>query len=94
VSPIPIIYNCDLNLSQWFQILSVGDELVKFLSCSWTANLTMIFHPEVVLAVLLENFHFSPSEKEIVWQMNAIASPAVKGAKHSQLPLRVTSVHP
>ena len=46
---------------------------------------------EVVLAVLIESFRFSPSKKEIFWQMNGIASPVVLDSEegHHQLPLVV-----
>ena len=33
--------------------------------------------PEVVLVLLLEKIEFSLSDKDIVWQMNAIATPNV-----------------
>jgi hypothetical protein len=46
--------------------------------------------PEVVLSVLLSEFRFLPSEKEIVWEMSAITIPTVKGQpKQPQLPLKV-----
>jgi len=47
---------------------------------------------EVVLSLLIEAFKISPSkDKEIVWQMNTIVSPAVVGSDKSrpQLPLVV-----
>jgi len=46
---------------------------------------------KVVLSLLIESFKFSPSNKEIVWYMAGIASPAVPGSKSSgsQLPLIV-----
>ncbi|KAF9466558.1 cytochrome P450 [Collybia nuda] len=48
---------------------------------------------KVVLSVLLTHTRFSPPGKEIVWEMNTIASPTVKGARNPSLPLKVTSVH-
>ncbi|KAJ3797629.1 cytochrome P450 [Lentinula aff. detonsa] len=46
---------------------------------------------KVVIAMLVENFRFSPSlDKEIFWQMSGIASPVVVGGNgHPQLPLKV-----
>ncbi|KAJ3996190.1 cytochrome P450 [Lentinula boryana] len=46
---------------------------------------------KAVIAMLVENFRFSPSlDKEIFWQMSAIASPVVVGGNgHPQLPLKV-----
>ena len=52
-------------------------------------------HPlEVVLSLLVESFRFSPSEKEVIWQMNGLATPTVpsSGSSRSQLPLRVEKV--
>jgi hypothetical protein len=34
---------------------------------------------EVVLSVLLSNFRFAPSEKEIVWEMSNLSVPIEKG---------------
>ncbi|KAJ3829903.1 cytochrome P450 [Lentinula raphanica] len=49
---------------------------------------------KVVIAMLIENFKFSPSvNKEIFWQMSGVASPVVVAAEngHPQLPLTVES---
>ncbi|KAF8908659.1 cytochrome P450 [Gymnopilus junonius] len=53
---------------------------------------------KVVLSLLVESFRFSPSVKEISWQMNAIATPILKEDRkktlpHSQLPLVVELVN-
>ena len=49
---------------------------------------------ELILAVLLEGFIFSPGSKDITWYMNAIASPAVKGSEDAspRLPLNISLV--
>ncbi|KAJ3889725.1 cytochrome P450 [Lentinula edodes] len=51
---------------------------------------------KVVIAMLVENFQFSPPlDKEIFWQMASIASPVVVGGSdsmHPQLPLIVEAV--
>ncbi|KAF9477913.1 cytochrome P450 [Pholiota conissans] len=45
---------------------------------------------KIVLAILLETFEFSPTDKEIVWQMNAIASPALDWySTHGSLPMKI-----
>ncbi|KAF8150633.1 cytochrome P450 [Crassisporium funariophilum] len=50
---------------------------------------------KVVLLLLIESFKFSPSAKEIFWQMNAIATPTVKGgSSRSQMPMIVELVKP
>ncbi|KAJ3767361.1 cytochrome P450 [Lentinula raphanica] len=48
---------------------------------------------KVVIAMLIENFKFSPSvNKEIFWQMSGVASPVVAAENgHPQLPLTVES---
>jgi len=49
---------------------------------------------KVVLCELLPTFTFSPSNKEIEWQIGAIQSPKVKGVKGSScLPLKVGLVN-
>ncbi|KAF8072004.1 cytochrome P450 [Lyophyllum atratum] len=50
---------------------------------------------KVLLSVLVSQFRFSPSEKDIFWQMNGIVTPIVKGSVNStetQLPLKVELV--
>jgi hypothetical protein len=42
---------------------------------------------EVVLSLLIESFRFSPSDKEVIWQMHGIASPTVKSNSKSGTPL-------
>lgn len=46
---------------------------------------------EVVLSVLLSRFRFSPSEKDIVWEMSTISIPTIKGhPRCPQLPLKIS----
>lgn len=53
------------------------------------------FIAEVVLSILIESFEFTPSEKEISWEMNGIVSPIVVGEeKRPQLPVVVKLVKP
>ncbi|KAF5316332.1 hypothetical protein D9619_006492 [Psilocybe cf. subviscida] len=49
---------------------------------------------KVVLFMLVENFRFSPSKQEIVWEMNGITSPNVKGSgsKVPTMPLLVERI--
>ncbi|THU81238.1 cytochrome P450 [Dendrothele bispora CBS 962.96] len=48
---------------------------------------------KAVLSMLIAKFRFSPSSKEVIWQMNAITTPSLKhGGKYPQLPLVVTKV--
>ena len=55
--------------------------------------ITDVFSPEVVLSLLIESFKFSPSDKEIFWQMNMIATPTVVGGNgKNELPLTVSKV--
>ncbi|KAF8809815.1 cytochrome P450 [Phlegmacium glaucopus] len=50
---------------------------------------------KVVLSLLIESFEFTPSKKEIFWQMTNIVSPAVVGeGTQPQLPLMVKLVSP
>ena len=53
------------------------------------------FAAEVVLSLLIESFEFTPSEKEISWEMTAIVSPIVVGGDtRPQLPVVVKLVQP
>ena len=48
----------------------------------------------MVLSLLIESFEFTPSEKEIFWQMSNIVSPTVVGGgAKPQLPIMVKLVH-
>ncbi|KAK7056277.1 hypothetical protein VNI00_002830 [Paramarasmius palmivorus] len=47
---------------------------------------------KIVLAFLIESFQFSPTGKEIVFELTGVASPRVKGVPGHQLPLRVSAV--
>jgi hypothetical protein len=50
---------------------------------------------EVVLSLLIESFEFTPSEKEMFWQMSNIVSPIVVGeGTKPQLPMVVKLVQP
>ena len=49
----------------------------------------------MVLSLLIESFEFTPSEKEIFWQMTNIVSPTVVGeGMNPQLPMVVKLVQP
>ncbi|KAF9529570.1 cytochrome P450 [Crepidotus variabilis] len=48
---------------------------------------------KVVLTVLLKSFKFSLTNAEVVWQWNAITSPAVRDREGAQLPLVVELVN-
>lgn len=65
-------------------------------SCFSVSELFVYQASEVVIAMLVENFKFSPPlDKEIFWQMAGIASPVVVGGSdsmHPQLPLIVEAV--
>jgi hypothetical protein len=56
--------------------------------------LTLIsFVAEVVLSLLIESFEFTPSKKEIFWEMAGIVSPIVVGeGTQPQLPVVVKLV--
>ena len=57
--------------------------------------LFFILGAEVVLSLLIESFEFTPSEKEIFWQMSNIVSPIVVGeGTKPQLPMVVKLVQP
>ncbi|KAF8069171.1 cytochrome P450 [Lyophyllum atratum] len=47
---------------------------------------------KVVLSVLVSQFRFSLSDKEIDWVMSGIVTPTVKGSPQPQLPLKVELV--
>ncbi|KAF9533504.1 cytochrome P450 [Crepidotus variabilis] len=47
---------------------------------------------KVVLAILINSFKFSLTDKEVIWEMNPISSPAVHGKPGAQLPLIVELV--
>jgi len=50
---------------------------------------------KVVLSLLIESFEFTPSEKEITWEMSTIVSPTVVGGDtRPQLPVVVKLVQP
>jgi hypothetical protein len=49
---------------------------------------------KVVLSLLIESFEFTPSKKEIFWQLGKLLSPIVVGeGTRPQLPVVVKSVH-
>ena len=50
------------------------------------------FGAEVVLSLLIESFEFTPSEKEIYWELSNIVSPTVVGKTQPQLPVVVKLV--
>jgi hypothetical protein len=53
----------------------------------------LFFHSEVVLSLLIESFRFTPSNKDIFWQMTSVATPSVAGEGGKlQLPLQVSRV--
>ena len=53
------------------------------------------FAAEVVISLLIESFDFTPSEKEISWEMTTIVTPIVVGGDtRPQLPLVVKLVRP
>ena len=50
---------------------------------------------EVVLAVLIANFTFEPSGKDIVWNNAGVAYPSVgRESKTPQMPLKVSAIRP
>jgi hypothetical protein len=51
-----------------------------------------VIYLEVILSSLVESFSFSPSDKEIEWNLATIAWPGVKGSSVAQLPLRVSKL--
>lgn len=52
------------------------------------------FAAEVILSLLIESFDFTPSEKEIYWEMGGIVTPMVVGGETHQLPVVVKLVQP
>ena len=53
------------------------------------------FSAEVVLSLLIESFEFTPSEKEICWEMATIVSPMIVGGeKRPQLPVVMKLIQP
>ena len=44
---------------------------------------------EVVLATLVSNFTFEPSDKPIVWNNSSITFPSVDGGNRPSLPMKV-----
>jgi hypothetical protein len=58
------------------------------------ALILFFFAAEVVLSLLIESFEFTPSKKEISWQMSKLVTPIVVGeGTKPQLPVVVKSVH-
>ena len=55
-----------LEMSQSFGVLSAN----QIISYTYT---------EVVLTLLINSFKFTPSDKQIIWKMHGITSPAVAG---------------
>jgi len=51
---------------------------------------------EVILALMIESFRFSPSNKDVTWKMFGVASPTVSDASDDtsrQLPLLIERVN-
>jgi hypothetical protein len=49
--------------------------------------------PEVILSVLIPKFKFYPSQKEVVWELNNIVQPTLKGQPGvPKLPLVVEAI--
>ena len=56
--------------------------MCKHLFSITVSTLTIFsFAAEVVLSLLIESFEFTPSEKEICWQMGGIVVPIVVGGE-------------
>jgi hypothetical protein len=88
-----ILYNLKNRTPQRIQILPTRNESVQFHKRSIFSLITDVVSSEVVLSILIESFKFSPSDKEIFWQMNSIATPTVVGGNgKNELPLRVSKV--
>lgn len=52
-----------------------------------------MLHIEVVLAVLLSSFKFSPADKEVVWNVAGIQYPTVdRISRKAEMPLKVTAI--
>ncbi|KAJ2919733.1 hypothetical protein MD484_g701, partial [Candolleomyces efflorescens] len=50
---------------------------------------------KVILSLLLESFQFSPSDKNVYWQLNGVVQPSLdKDGKRLQLPLKVSLAPP
>ena len=62
---------------------------------SYIVALTLFFFvAEVVLSLLIESFEFTPSKKEIFWQLSKLVTPIVVGeGTKPQLPMVVKLVH-
>lgn len=76
----------------WFQVLRARNEYVSFLSL---VEVSLMIHAEVVLVELLEGMRFSPSDKNILWNMPGVAHPVVadgSGLEKAQLPIKVELV--
>ena len=68
----------------------------KHLFSIMVVTLTLFFFAaEVVLSLLIESFEFTPSKKEIYWEMTGIVSPIVVGeGTRPQFPVVVKSIQP
>lgn len=51
-------------------------------------------YTETIVAMLVETFIFEPSDKEIIWRISVVATPATRGKETEtpHLPLKISLV--
>lgn len=92
-----------MNVHFSFSLTDIHDSGFKFSELEMSEQSHEVYfsrrktHPypsELVLSILLESFIFSPSSKEIVWNMRGLASPTIKGSKQDRpvMPMKLTLV--
>jgi len=68
-------------------------EISKHIPVRFPTKSELTTYAEILLAVLMSQFRFSPSDKEIAWECGIIYNPAVKGiVRQPQMPLIVEVV--
>ncbi|KAL0954834.1 hypothetical protein HGRIS_003778 [Hohenbuehelia grisea] len=69
-------------------------EMSEYTISTFMSRVHLGIMAEAVLSVMVESFVFSLPKEEIVWNMTAIATPTVKGAKGvmAQMPLKMELV--
>ena len=70
-------------------------ELSKLVTGLTGTGLTGSIFAEVALSVLIANFNFELSDKEIVWNNAGVAYPSVgKESSKPEMPLKVSVIRP
>lgn len=68
-------------------------EMSMLPTCSEVGKLLRYMFTEVVLAVMLRSFRFTPSDKEVYWNLGGVNYPTIgKVSNKPELPIKVQAI--